>query len=87
MESCARTVTISLPEPLTEAAARLARQMGVSFDQLCAEAIEKYVQARGEEPRYEGVTDALDRVYAHEPSELDPSLARLQAEALEDDKW
>ena len=80
--------TISLPEPLTAAAARLARQMGISFDQLCAEAIGKYVHSRGEETRYEGVTEALDRVYDHEPSELDPGLARLQAEALEeDDEW
>ncbi len=80
--------TISLPEPLTEAAARLARQLGISFDQLCAEAIGRYVRSRGEEPRYKGVTEALDRVYADEPSELEPGLARLQAEALEeDDEW
>ncbi len=37
--------------------------------------------------RYRGVTETLDRVYANEPSELDPGLAQLQSEALGPGEW
>lgn len=82
-----KEATISLSEPLTETAFRLARKLGISLDQLCVEAIEEYVRSRAEGHRYHGVTAILDRVYANEPSELDPGLARLQSEALETDEW
>ncbi len=79
--------TISLSEPLSERAFRLARELGISLDQLCAEALEEYVRSRVEGDRYRGVTTILDRVYANEPSKLDSGLARLQSEALEPDEW
>ena len=79
--------TVLLPEPLSETAFRLARVLGISLDQLCAEAIEEYVRTRDQSDRYHGVTETLDRVYANEPSKLDPDLARLQSEALETDEW
>lgn len=79
--------TISLSEPLSETAFRLAQRLGISLDQLYVEAIEEYVRSRAEGDRYRGVTAILDRVYANEPSELEPGLARLQAQALEADEW
>ena len=79
--------TISLSEPLSETAFRLARQLGISLDELCVEAIEAYVRSRAEDERYHGVTATLDRIYADEPSKLEPGLARLQSAALETDEW
>ncbi len=79
--------TISLSEPLSETAFRLAQQLGMSLDQLCTEAIEEYVRSRAERDRYHGVTETLNRVYANKPSKLDRGLARLQSEALEADEW
>jgi hypothetical protein len=34
-----------------------------------------------------GIKEALDEVYSTEPSELDPVIAQLQAEALGREDW
>ncbi len=81
------SATISISEPLSHTAFRLARKLGISLEELCAEAIEEYVRARDRSDRYHGVTESLDRLYSNEPSELEPGLARIQAEALEQDDW
>ena len=74
---------ISIPDPIFEAAEDLAKKMGISRSELYARAVEGFVQTR----RGEEVTAALNRVYAEEPSELDPVLAKLQFNALRRDDW
>jgi metal-responsive CopG/Arc/MetJ family transcriptional regulator len=74
---------ISIPDPIFEAAEELAKKMGISRSELYAKAVGDFVQIRqGTE-----ITAALDRIYAEEPSELDPVLAKLQFSALRSDDW
>ncbi len=42
---------------------------------------------RAEEPRAKGLTDALDKVYAEEPSELDAVVAQMQWLSLPKEDW
>ena len=76
---------VSLPDPLFEAADRLARQLGKSRSQLYAEAVRAYLERH----RDEDVTRRLNEVYGAEPglAELDPVLDALQVEVLRREKW
>jgi metal-responsive CopG/Arc/MetJ family transcriptional regulator len=74
---------VSLPNPLFEAADQLAKKLGVSRSELYARAIAEYLKSR----RSEGITEALNRVYREEPSNLDPVIAAIQAASLPRDEW
>ena len=74
---------ISIPDPLFEAAEQFAHDNGLSRSQLFARAIQLYLQTY----RYHGITDALNQVYAEEPSALDPALAATQTRALAKEDW
>lgn len=74
---------ISIPDPLFEAAEALARRLGISRSDLYARAVSEYLDQR----EAERVSAALDRVYRHQPSSLDPALARLQSASLPKDEW
>jgi hypothetical protein len=76
---------VSLPDPLFEAADRLARQLGKSRSQLYAEAL----QALLERHRDDDITARLDEIYDAEPelAKLDPVLDALQLEVLRREKW
>lgn len=71
-------IAVSIPDPLFEAAERAARRLGLSRSQLYARALERFI---AHEPDDE-ITARLDEVYAHEPSAIDPELARAQRNAL-----
>jgi predicted DNA-binding protein len=70
--------TVSLPDPLVEAADQLAERLGVSRSELYARAIEEYLRSH----RNGSVTEALNRVYREEPSGLDPVVSAIQAASL-----
>jgi hypothetical protein len=74
---------VSIPDPVFEAAEGVARRLGLSRSALYARAIDAFVQAH----RGEGVTAALDAVYATEASTVDPVLDRLQLAALRAERW
>lgn len=76
---------ISLPDPLFEAAERLARQLGKSRSQLYAEALREYLERH----RDEDITRRLNEIYDAEPelAELDPILAALQYRSLPKEEW
>jgi antitoxin MazE6 len=74
---------VSLPDPLFEAADQLAKRLGVSRSELYATAIEEYLRSH----RNEGVTEALNRIYREEPSNLDPVISAIQAASLPRDEW
>lgn len=74
---------ISIPDPIFEAAEDLAKRMRISRSELYARAVEGFVQTR----RGEEITAALNRIYADDPSELDPVLAKLQWNALRPEDW
>jgi len=74
---------VSIPDPVFEAAEGLARRLGISRSQLYTRALSELLEKR----REDRVTEELDRIYAREPSTLDPSLARLQTASLPEDDW
>ena len=74
---------ISIPDPLFRAAERAARRQKVSRSRLYAKAIAAYLKSQ----RERGIKDALDAVYATEPSELDPALAAAAYHVFSKEKW
>jgi len=74
---------ISIPDPLFAAAESVARRLGLSRSALYARAVEAYVRAH----RGQGVTEALDALYAAEESAVDPLLDHLQAASLRREDW
>lgn len=81
--TAAMKTAISLPDAVFEAADELAQRLGMSRSELYATAVEEYVRAH----RREGVTEALNQVYAKESSGLDAGLAMIQALSLPRDEW
>lgn len=71
-------IAVSIPDPLFDAAERLARQQKVSRSQLYARAL-KLLLAFQEDDE---ITARLDLVYGTEDSRLDPGLAAAQVSAL-----
>jgi predicted transcriptional regulator len=76
-------VAISLPDPVFDAAEKLASRMQVSRSQLYAQAIAEFLNHR----QGSRVTEQLDAVYAVEPARIDPVLASAQHRALDDEAW
>jgi hypothetical protein len=74
---------ISIPDPLFEAAEQFAHDNGLSRSELFARAIQLYLHTF----HYHGITDALNQLYAEEPSKLDPALAAAQTRALSKEDW
>jgi metal-responsive CopG/Arc/MetJ family transcriptional regulator len=62
---------ISIPAPLFHAAERAAKRQKVSRSRFYAKAVAAYLKSQ----REKRIKEALDAVYASEPSELDPALA------------
>ena len=75
--------TVTLPEPLFEAADKLAERLGVSRNWLIRHAVNQYVTAHLSDDE---IRQALDKVYTNEPSELDEALAQMQWATLEKEK-
>lgn len=76
---------VSLPDPLFEAADRLARQLGKSRSQLYADAVREYLAKH----REEDITARLNEIYDAEPelAKLDPVLAAIQFRSLPKEEW
>jgi predicted transcriptional regulator len=77
--------TIEIPDRVFDAAERLASRLGVSRNELIAQAVAAFVQAHDER-----VTAQLNQVYAVEDSALDEVLSQLQALSLRcsiSDSW
>ena len=72
---------VSIPDDVFEEAERVARLLGLTRSALYARALEAFVAAY----RRSEVREALDVVYGSEPSEPDPLIDELQAEALREE--
>jgi metal-responsive CopG/Arc/MetJ family transcriptional regulator len=74
---------ISLPDPLFEAAEKLARGLGMSRSELYSRALESFIRS------YSGaqVTEKLNEIYKDQRSELDPVVAAIQSASLPLDEW
>lgn len=76
-------VAVSIPDPIFEAAERLAAERGLPRSQLYAEALEAYLAEHGPG----SVTERLDAVYGEADGALDEALFRAQLESLDDEAW
>jgi len=76
---------ISIPDPLFEAAERLARSQGKSRSQLYAEALQSYLERH----REEDVTRRLNEIFEADPqaAELDLGLKRMQYRSVAREEW
>ena len=74
-------IVVTIPEPILEAAYRLARRREMSRSALFAEALAELLDSEesGE------ITVRLDEVYGNRPSELDDDLAALESSAIDED--
>jgi metal-responsive CopG/Arc/MetJ family transcriptional regulator len=72
---------VSIPDPIFEAADRLARRRRISRSELYAEALARLLDA----DESTEITERLDDVYGERSSELDAGLAALQTLAIDED--
>jgi metal-responsive CopG/Arc/MetJ family transcriptional regulator len=76
-------VAVSIPDPIFEAAERLAKQRRIARSQLFAEALEAYLEARDAQ----AVTASLNEVYSEESSALDKGLQKAQYDSIDHETW
>lgn len=74
---------ISLPDRIFEEAEEAARRLGITRSELYAKAVAAFLAAH----RSQNVTEALNRVYAVQPSRVDPVLARIQSASVPAEEW
>jgi metal-responsive CopG/Arc/MetJ family transcriptional regulator len=76
---------ISIPDPIFEAANRLARRLGLSRSELYAKAVSAYLERH----RQEGITAALNGVYGSNPEEsrLEAEVLALQEASVPRERW
>ena len=76
---------ISIPDPLFEAAERLANRLGISRSELYQRAVKRFLETHS----HQAIREALDEVYGEDNgiSRLDPAVEYLQDASLEADDW
>jgi metal-responsive CopG/Arc/MetJ family transcriptional regulator len=76
-------IAISVPDPIFEAAERLAKQRSVPRSRIFSEALEAYLEVQGPD----AITAKLNQVYAQKSSELNPDLEKAQFNTLNHEAW
>jgi len=74
---------ITLPTETILRAQELARKFGVSINDLCLQAIDRFLEAHGESD----ITRRLNELYEYEDSSPDPVMTQLQFETLDQEEW
>ncbi len=74
---------ISLPGSLLHAADAFAERAGMSRSELFRAAVMDYIEAH----THAHVREALDAVYADQPSQIDEELMQLQVMSLPKENW
>jgi metal-responsive CopG/Arc/MetJ family transcriptional regulator len=74
---------VSIPDPIFDAAEQVAGRLGLSRSELYARALADFVRKH----RNDKVTQALNEVYAHHSSKLDPVLEKIQYASLPREEW
>jgi metal-responsive CopG/Arc/MetJ family transcriptional regulator len=72
--------TVSIPDPVFDAADKLARQLGISRSQLYTRAVRQFLESY----RTEAITQALNEVCFESETTVDPILMQMQLETLAD---
>lgn len=75
---------ISIPDPVFRAAEEAARRLSLSRSELYTTAVRQFLERH----QSADVTERLERVYAENPSRVDPVVLEMQRLSLpEDDSW
>ncbi|MEN6429000.1 MAG: ChpI protein [Phycisphaerales bacterium] len=74
---------ISVPNPIYEAAERLAKELGMSLSEFYAAALAAYVATY----KNGDITKKLNEVYAKEDSTLEPELVAIQVTSIGKEQW
>ncbi len=74
---------ISLPESLLHTADAFAQRAGMSRSELFRAAVMDYLEAH----KHDHVREALDEVYADQPSQLDAKFMQMQMMSLSKEDW
>lgn len=74
---------ISIPDPLFQAAEKVAKQAGLSRSELYAKALSDYL----EKQRGEWITEQMNRVCERADTGLDDFARELQARSIPPEKW
>jgi hypothetical protein len=74
---------ISVPNPILEAAERLAQELGMSLSEFYVAALTAYMAT------YQNgdITKRLDEIYAKEDSTLEPGLLAIQIASIGEENW
>jgi len=81
--SCIMKTAISIPDPLFQAAEIFAKRLKKSRSELYAEAVSEYINTH----KNQDVTKTLNEIYAHESSNIDQELYRMQSQTVTKDEW
>lgn len=76
-------IAITLPNDIVQRAEVTARQRGISLNELCSQALSRYLEAESNDD----LTRKLNEVYASVDSSLDPVLMQMQLTALDKEDW
>ena len=74
---------ISLPDEIYHSADQLAKRLGMSRSELYAKAVSIYISTH----KNDAVTEALDKIYAKEKSEIDSAINVMQLKSLPKEEW
>ena len=74
---------VSIPDPVFHSAQTLADRLGISRSELFCRALEAYLEVHKDDK----VTEALNELYAEQPSKLDEAVARMQWFSLPKEDW
>ena len=74
---------ISLPDEIFHSADQLAKRLGMSRSELYSKAVSIFISTH----KNEAVTEALDKIYAQEKSEIDSAVKVMQLKSLPKEEW
>lgn len=76
-------IAITLSNEVTQRAEEAARQLGISINELCSQALNRFLESQ----RDAEITRNLNEVYSRVDSSLDPVLMQMQLTALDKEEW
>lgn len=74
---------ISIPDPVFQAAEKMAHNLGMSRSELFSVAIAEYMNNH----KYQNVTESLNKIYQENNSVLDNEISAMQLHAIQEDEW
>ena len=76
---------VSIPDPVFDAAERLAQRLGITRSELYQRALRHFLESRS----HAVIRETLDKVYAESPEEskLDAAVEFAQGTSLPEDDW